>query len=180
MNPLTNPIQPNAVRDAIHIAIAPVIANEGLKPGEHIGFALGSTTHMERSDSPIGIVNPFGKRVVKGESFYLCLYPDTVTDMKHHWSHPAFSAAPADTNPFSPATKAVSEAWLISFCKRYGLSMDYLLRGLASEYPGLCVYEDSVDDGYSEQEDLWKHYQIFTGNEVSEVKKDNLLFRCAC
>lgn len=175
MNPLTNPIQPNAVRDAIHIAIAPVIANEGLKPGEHVGFSPGSTTHMERSDSPIGIVNPFGGRVVAGESFYLCLYPDTVTDMKHHWSHPSFGG------PLIVATdKGASEAWLISFCKRYGLRMEYLLRELADSDPSLCVYEDSVDDGYREKEDLWKNYQIFTGKTVSEDQKDNLGFRCAC
>lgn len=175
MNPLTNPIQPNAVRDAIHIAIAPVIASEGLKPGEHIGFSPGSTTHMERSDSPIGIVNPFGKRIVAGESFYVCLYPDTVTDMKHHWSHPSFG------EPLIVATdKEASEAWLISFCKRYGLRMECLLRELADSDPSLCVYEDSVDDGYRERDDLWKHYQIFTGTVVSEDQKDNLGFRCAC
>jgi hypothetical protein len=76
--------------------------------------------------------------------------------------------------------KGVSEAWLISFCKRYGLRMEYLLRELADSDPSLCVWEDSVDDAYREREDLWKHYQIFTGTVVSEDQRDNLGFRCAC
>ena len=32
-------------RDAIHIAVAPVIANEELQPGQHIGFTSNTTYH---------------------------------------------------------------------------------------------------------------------------------------
>lgn len=170
MNPLTNPIQPNAVRDAIHIAIAPVIANEGLKPGEHIGFAPGSTTHMERSDSPIGIVNPFGKRVVKGESFYLCLYPDTVTDMKHHWSHPAFGAP----------VYSKAEEYLRNFAAQYAMDLqdildaahDYVTRG---EY----LNHGPRFEGEYVPKEFWTHYSEFTGTEVSEDDRGSF-FTCSC
>lgn len=170
MNPLTNPIQPNAVRDAIHIAIAPVIANEGLKPGEHVGFVSGSTTHMERSDSPIGIVNPFGKRVVKGESFYVCLYPDTVTDMKHHWSHPAFNGP----------TKSPAEVWLTNFAGQYGMELyeildaaeDYLERG---EY--LC--HGPRFDGEYIPDEFWTYYSLHTGRVVNDDDRGSF-FSCSC
>lgn len=65
-----------AKRDAIHVAIIPVIAVRVLRPGE----VLGS-----------GIVDPFLKQPVQpGERFYLCLHPGTVTSVRHDWDHPFF------------------------------------------------------------------------------------------
>lgn len=78
-------------RDAIHVAIAPVMANCRLKPGEHIGFIDSSTEIVGKSKTTIGVVDPFLKLGVdKGERFYMFLYPNTVTGMRHHWSHPSF------------------------------------------------------------------------------------------
>lgn len=79
-------------RDAIHVAIVPVIANERLKPGEKVALAVGSQELVYKSKFPIGIIDPFLEDVVeRGQRCYLCLYPNTVTGMRHHWRHPAFS-----------------------------------------------------------------------------------------
>jgi hypothetical protein len=76
-------------RDAIHVAIAPVIAGCNLNPGDHVGF-LGEVV-IRKAETLIGIVDPFlMTKVREGEMFYLFLYPNTVTGMRHHWSHPAF------------------------------------------------------------------------------------------
>ena len=76
-------------RDAVHVAIAPVTAAESLAPGDHVGF-LGQQVG-KTSDELIGIVDPFLPRpVASGERFWLVLYPNTITDMRHVWSHPAF------------------------------------------------------------------------------------------
>lgn len=69
----------NAQRDAIHIAVAPVVAGGDLLPGESIGLVNGTAKPVT---SPIGIVDPFLKdTVLKGERFLMFLYPNTITSI---------------------------------------------------------------------------------------------------
>jgi hypothetical protein len=82
-----------AERDAVHVACMPVVAGETLRPGGHV--TLGddnSTAILWLSDVPrypLGIVDPFLKRpVMKGQTFWLWLYPNTITSLKHVWTHP--------------------------------------------------------------------------------------------
>ena len=82
-------------RDAIHIAVAPVTARETLKPGQHIGFVpVGQieTVGMVDAERQIGLVDPFLTETVQpGQRFWLFLYPNTVTSLRHVWTHPAFA-----------------------------------------------------------------------------------------
>lgn len=92
-------------RDAIHIAVAPVIAGEMLIPGDEIGFMNPNVTDIVgRANNPtdlrrkavsgiraIGIVDPFLRdRVKQGERFWMLLFPRTITGLRHAWTHPAF------------------------------------------------------------------------------------------
>jgi hypothetical protein len=80
-------------RDAIHIAVAPVTAAETLVPGQHVGFVRpGDTETVGESENPIGIVDPFLQGDVRpGQRFWLFVYPNTVTSLRHVWTHPAFA-----------------------------------------------------------------------------------------
>lgn len=81
-------------RDAVHFALAPVIAATDLAPGTHAKLISGGRA-IAGAD-PIGIVDPFLKQtVLKGQRFYLLLYPNTVTGMRHCFSHPSFPDEPA-------------------------------------------------------------------------------------
>lgn len=81
-------------RDAVHVAIAPVTAATELAPGQHVGFVRdGDTDTVGESDTPVGVVDPFlTDRVQPGQRFWLCLYPNTITGLRHIWTHPAFAA----------------------------------------------------------------------------------------
>lgn len=90
-------------RDAVHVAVIPVTATERLLPGDHIGL-VGDTNDMvgKAETNPgvtnLGIVDPFlTESVETGERFFLFLYPNTVTSMRHAWTHPAFRARPQPT-----------------------------------------------------------------------------------
>lgn len=65
-------------RDAVHVAICPVVAAERLKPGDPIEFCPGSAEKVRLSVKPIGIVDPFlnvNRWIEEGQKFFMCLYP---------------------------------------------------------------------------------------------------------
>lgn len=77
-------------RDAVHIAVAPVVSAEWLNPGEHVG--LRADGKAVNGVEPIGAVDPFlSHKVMPGERFWLFLFPNTITSLRHVWSHPAFA-----------------------------------------------------------------------------------------
>lgn len=84
----------NARRDAIHIAVAPIVAAERLNPGTKIILREGKAEWCEREEyTSIGIVDPFLKQPIeKGQRFWLFLNPDSITSLRHVWSHPSFKA----------------------------------------------------------------------------------------
>lgn len=94
------PAGTNPGRDAVHVAIAPVMAGQTLRRGQYVGFSRnGSVVAGDGSDDDktqfvtcIGIVDPFlDDDVKKGQLFYVWLRPGTITSLRHVWSHPAFA-----------------------------------------------------------------------------------------
>jgi hypothetical protein len=80
-------------RDAIHLAVEPVVAGEELTPGEHIIVENGIASHTSIGNG-LGIVDPFLKEVIKkGQPFWFVMYPRQVHSLRHVWTHPAFPNA---------------------------------------------------------------------------------------
>lgn len=74
-------------REAIHVAVYPMVAEEQLFPGQRIGIIDDRAT--TRTETIIGVVDPFLRTSVgPGQRFWLFLYPGTVKDLRHEWSHP--------------------------------------------------------------------------------------------
>lgn len=87
-------------RDAIHLAVEPVIAaSAGMYPGQRIGiidghaFIAGTEWDNSKRVPYHGIVDPFlPKGPVPGESFWFIMAPRMVQSLRHVWEHPDFPA----------------------------------------------------------------------------------------
>lgn len=168
---ITNADQP---RDAIHIAVAPVVATQKLSPGQPIGFVTeGDTENVATSDRPVGIVDPFlSKMVFEGQRFWMFLYPNTITSLRHDWTHPAFEPA--------KQMKGASEVWLRQFADVAGITYDELLYG-ANDYlkHGEYLVQGGRWEGFSTPPEFWDHYEIVTGNSVPADDRGGF-FSCSC
>lgn len=178
-------------RDAIHVAIAPVTAGEDLKPGTHVGFYNSNLkTVVSKEDNwveAIGIVDPFLKEPVKkDEHFYMFLYPGTITNLRHHWSHPAFTVEnEREENEYNELNRKVSEEWLRKYAveaKPYDhpeLAIKQFFKDL--ENPAqIAVYfhgKDSVDEDFRDGSELLKHISIYLGRKVTS---EDVNYSCSC
>ena len=172
--------------DAIHIAVCPVIAAEKLSPGAHIKFVnvlnAGPNCHVASAKSKtIGVVDPYLTEDVKpGQTFWMFLYPNTITGLRHSWTHPAFSTELKVVE--TPVTSKISphEIWLRGYAESNGLSFDALLTA-AENY---LAHGDYISDGGRWEgeyvgEDFWAHYGHYTGNFVREEDQGSF-FSCSC
>ena len=164
----------NPGKDAIHIAIAPVIAAEKLKPGQHVGFVKRNTTDVGVSDNPIGIIDPFLKGDLEpGDKCWMCLYPQTITGLRHDWTHPAYAFEDINVS---------SRKWIEEFADKelnhtYSRLMEAARRWVDYEdytYDNSEVYKDVPDHKWNE---FWDHYESVT---KSKVKNKDSFFTCSC
>lgn len=177
-------------RDAVHMAIAPVVAAERLTAATHVGFVGESNEVGQSVDNLIGIVDPFLKRQVqKGETFWLFLYPGSIVSLRHEWEHPAFGKEDAG----AVADKVASEQWLRDFCSdhdcpSYESVMDVITTpgGVQlgdEEYYGKSYVDGdyihfSGTDAHGEiPDEFWDHVEVVTGRRV---KHRATYFSCSC
>lgn len=171
----------DALRDAVHIAVAPVIAFNLLMPGTHIGLYDGKASALV--DEKIGIVDPFlSKAVQKGQQFWMFLYPNTITDLKHVWTHPAFKEDVVKLH-----SKSDSEAWLRNFVENadfppYEDIVDAVMGISSKEYynvvfDGNHIYSNGRDASGEIPSEFWNHMEIVTGKKISQ-RPD--YFSCSC
>lgn len=157
----------SATRDAIHIAVAPMIATENLRPGQHVGLS-GDEEHAAAVKDTIGIVDPYLRAPVKpGDRFFLFLYPNTVTGLRHQWQHPAFTGE-----------KAASEKWLRDYAEENYADYNDLLAG-ATSGDGY-TFGMNLDNYPDENHILWTHVENITGKRFSHKHKSGAYFSCSC
>lgn len=168
-----------AGRDAIHLAVEPVVAAEDLMVGQHVGFKDGGVGSCAKS---LGIVDPFlmeGPR--KGEHFWMVVYPRQITSLRHVWSHPEFPEETVDANKIAISKEFIDEA-----ASRIGVSPAELMssvewylnsRDRGDESDVICFGEEI--DSREMPEGFWAHYEAFTGRKVPEEFRA-VHFRCAC
>lgn len=170
-------------RDAFHVAVAPVVAGTELTPGERVGLKYNSTEIVLPSTKcAIGIVDPFLQCTVQqGERFYLWLYPNTVTGMRHHWEHPAFPDAVAVSA--NNDSRSASEQWLRNFAESINQTYSNLMEAADDwdkhrEYTHAGENEDYKNAGDGEWREFWMHWQQVTGRVPTDA--EGYFFTCSC
>lgn len=165
-------------RDAIHVAIAPVIAGYRLEPGTDVGFVAPDTVSAE-AETKIGIIDPFLRfGVNKGEKCWLFLYPNTITSLRHDWTHPAFGMEfPA------PGSKEESERWLMNYAVRancYDTPAEAFRRLIECLKSGELYFYGSDLHGLYELDDadeLKRHAENYLGITINW---GHFSFSCSC
>jgi len=149
-------------RDAVHIAILPTQAAEQLTPGTPVRLNDQHQAQLCEFRDAIGIVDPFLKHriVPKGQWFWLCLYPNTITGLRHVWQHPA---VPEPLSPSATGDQVESQKWLTTYIQTY------------------CPYWNGEPDlGYSRFIQHVKEREIFycglSCHRLEDVEEADLLF----
>jgi hypothetical protein len=175
-------------RDAIHIAVAPVVAADDLGPGEHVGIMPNGMASAAATPA-IGIVDPFlSVGPSRGERFWLCLYPNTITSLRHEWVHPAFVEQASDAE--------ASRKWLEDFASQHYSHRDEWYSGTGRNYTAdelveyardfLLCGEKHVQQGSESLRDntipveFWGHFEAITGMKVPDYHRDETPFCCTC
>lgn len=174
-------------KDAIHMAIAPVVASHRLYPGQPIalgneGFAYGPPA------APIGIVDPFlVKPVQEGQKFWMFLNPGSITSLRHDWTHPAFAVEELKSEPVSAGLKdkAESTKWMTEWAVRH---MGYDYYGDDGSAEPEVAFDRAIEAGHNTNigpyesardyidDEWWNHWEIITGQKGSRGE----YFSCSC
>jgi hypothetical protein len=175
-------------RDAIHLAVEPVIAGERLQRFDHIVIRDGKA-YAADIGAGLGIVDPFlAKPVEQGQRFWFVMYPRMITSLRHVWAHPAFPDEPGTPAPVQVAptsNKSASEEWLREYATRFNVYYDpetaYLtMMAEIAEGQGLVRHGNDMS-GLGDLEDsdeLRRHASIVLGKEVDWSTFE--YFSCSC
>lgn len=177
-----------AKRDALHVAVAPVIAAHRLSPGAHV--QLTSDGRAATGPNPIGIIDPFLEAVVKpGERCWLFLYQSTVTGMRHEWQHPSFPEIVVPIGQLigpAPAGKSASEVWMRKWAVRH-MGDDYY-GGEKGQRNEEVSYAAAIQAGHERHigpyesardhidNEWWGHWEAITGCKGDRDSG----FSCSC
>jgi hypothetical protein len=177
-------------RDAIHIAVLPVICGaQYLCAGEHIKLQLGTIETAIRAQEPAdshGIVDPFiTDTIYRGQQFWMFVTPNTVTGLKHVWDHPMLKAA-------SNVQRVMGspELWLRQFAERWNFDYDEMIRTASSMSESDGEWDNYITaqgvDLHSRGElgedyDLfWMNLESMTGRSYSQPYREKLGWSCSC
>lgn len=174
-------VRGNPRRDAIHVAVIAVEAGQLLPPGAHVG-RMPDGAFGQQKDC-LGVVDPFlVEDVKKGQHFWLFLYPNTVTSLRHHWAHPGFP----DLDDGQSMNPGEAETWLKKLAHEVGQDYESLIEagrevavaGFASVYCGESFRGALYDDG--KREAYWLAWSAVTGEPIPQAGRDGNTFSCRC
>jgi hypothetical protein len=184
-------IGPNEKRDAIHLAVLPVVAGSNITPGEDVKFDAEGLAVAAWEGDGIGIADPFLKlerenggkgRIRPGQRFWLVVYPRKINSLRHVWTHPDIPDDAGGGEPTQASNeREESRLWLEAFANRlfsyepdYGTRFEVLMNG--AEDGGFGTDIEYRNDCQPNDE-FWFHYERYTGRKVQERHEH---FSCSC
>lgn len=167
-------------RDAIHLAVEPVVAGELLFPGQHIGIKDGKGYGATHNVKLLGIVDPFLTGTVQlDQKFWLVVYPRQITSLRHVWSHPDFPESEVlKLDSHDPVEK--SKAWISAFAAELDQTYNRLMAAADQwVYDNDYTYDNSevYKNHWEKFHEFWIHYTVVTGREPNEKES---FFTCSC
>lgn len=165
-------------RDAIHIAVLPVVCDMDMKPGSRVAVELVGDEYHAYVDktSGIGVLDPFlSDQVTRGSRCYVFIDPLTVVGMRHDWSHPALEVLPR-------VAKAKAEMRITEIAEANGMTFDLLMEAAREwvEHGEVYTLDDS-QGGLGIPSDFWDHYEVLTGMRIATIGRENFLDEgCGC
>lgn len=161
-------------RDAILIAVAPIVAGEDLQPGQHVRVEDGNA--FASNESAVGVVDPFLREWVRsGQQFWLCLYPRTITSLRHEWSHPAFGGGEEE---HWIAVAKVARELAIGGEELMKMADGYAGAGYGAWWPETSEQLDRLSREINWEKDFWPHWRAIR-EDKSHFEHGNP-FDCNC
>lgn len=171
----------NGIRDAVHVPVISVIAHANLRRSEYIGIVEKDGQIVSSFDNtPIGIVDPFSPTVIinKDDDFWLCLYPNTITSLRHVWEHPVLSSLSISEKSLDFIDRVVeSKKWISNFAAKMDMDYDELIFAAKSYIRGSYVYDNSEKYKDFDFTDFWNHYHVIFGGTAENLGAP---FTCSC
>jgi hypothetical protein len=185
-------IDDRARRDAIHLAVMPVVAGDRLAPGTRV-CVNNRVARRSIAGFETGIVDPFLTAAVEpGDRFWLILLPRTIRSLRHVWSHPEIPDEPAhgldEAQEVDRAQRELhfrrrSELWLREFCDRSDCpDYEYVMSEIRkAARDGVLDAERSMSLGRDASGEIppefWDHVEVVLGIHVSSRPT---YFSCSC
>ena len=176
-------------RDAIHLAVEPIIAGESLMPGSNIGISGGKAYIAGDGIKALGIADPFLQSMInQGEKFWLIVYPRQITSLRHVWEHPDFESKVLEPKKDTQ----YSEQWLRNWCNNTDDAPTYedligvMTDGEVSESEGYgqrwsnegdYLLSRGCDASGEIPLEVWIHVEAVTGRKLSSYPS---YFSCTC
>lgn len=153
----------DVVKDAVHIAVVTVEAGMNMRPGRAVFIDRDGRAYNASEATSIGIVDPFLKANVKqGDKFFLFMQPESVSNVRHSWSHPAI----ADGNNVAPvASEEPTEAPMPSV-EASKTFLEYS-DGIDGDRGGVSYNSEYIIEA------LLDDYKIETGNHYYDINYDD-------
>lgn len=171
-------LQGDALRDAIHVAVAPVVAGETLDPGQGLVFTQKNDNEVRKGTvNTVGVVDPFLKGYVrKGQRFWMFLNPGSINSLRHDWTHPAFGPEKVDRD------KIAAKQWLEKFAESqrqdWGMFEGIMTKAVRGD-GSWCGDDDNAESFNAQKQRLLREWQTWTGVAIAR-DEDEIYFSCAC